>query len=131
VPILLQRFKSLRTPFYRGADCCMLCYDVTDLPSFKNLGMWKKEFTHYADVRDSTKFPFILLGNKVDCSAGDRAVPRDAAESWCSENGGIPYYETSAKVSALSNLLPNPSTHIHKHHTTAHTTAYSCSIVAV
>mmetsp|Transcript_19608 Transcript_19608/g.50992 ORF Transcript_19608/g.50992 Transcript_19608/m.50992 type:complete len:201 (+) Transcript_19608:83-685(+) len=92
-----ERFKSLRTPFYRGADCCMLCYDVTDQPSFKNLGMWKKEFTHYADVRDASKFPFVLLGNKVDCSPSERAVPHDAAEAWCAENGNVPYFETSAK----------------------------------
>jgi GTPase SAR1 family protein len=85
----------------------MLVFDVTDLPSFKNLGMWKKEFTHYADVRDATKFPFVLIGNKVDCSPGERAVPRDAADSWCDENGGMPYFETSAKV----HLLP-PYTHM-------------------
>ena len=76
----------------------MLCYDVTDQPSFKNLGMWKKEFTHYADVRDASKFPFVLLGNKVDCSPSERAVPHDAAEAWCAENGNVPYFETSAKV---------------------------------
>ena len=32
--------------------------------SFTNIPMWKKEFVHYADIRDD-KFPFVLLGNKV------------------------------------------------------------------
>eukprot|EP00041_Stephanoeca_diplocostata_P019402 m.418713 g.418713 ORF g.418713 m.418713 type:complete len:200 (+) comp21294_c0_seq3:333-932(+) len=92
-----ERFKSLRTPFYRGADCCILCYDVTDVPSFENLSMWKKEFTHYADVRDVDTFPFVLLGNKIDCSPEERKVERADAEAWCQANAEMPYYETSAK----------------------------------
>ena len=41
-----ERFKSLRTPFYRGADVCLLTFGVDDLQSFKNLGMWRKEFLY-------------------------------------------------------------------------------------
>eukprot|EP00040_Diaphanoeca_grandis_P014792 m.75181 g.75181 ORF g.75181 m.75181 type:complete len:202 (-) comp24747_c0_seq1:117-722(-) len=90
-----ERFKTLRTPFYRGADCCMLCYDVTDKPSFDNLGMWRKEFTHYADVRDEANFPFVLIGNKVD--EPDRQVNQQEAEQWCALHNNMPYFETSAK----------------------------------
>ena len=61
-----ERFKSLRTPFYRGADCCLLTFGLDDLSSFKNLSMWKKEFLYYADVQDEDRFPFVVLGNKVD-----------------------------------------------------------------
>lgn len=90
-----ERFKSLRTPFYRGSDCCLLTFDVNDTQSFENISMWRKEFLHYADVRDEDKFPFVLLGNKVD--VGDRQVNREQAEAWCASNGGMPYFETSAK----------------------------------
>jgi small GTP-binding protein len=90
-----ERFKSLRTPFYRGSDLCLLVYSVDDVKSFTNLSMWKKEFLYYADVRDQEHFPFILLGNKVD--VGDRAVQQEEADSWCRKNGGVPYFETSAK----------------------------------
>ena len=57
--------------------------------------MWKEEFLHYADVRDIDKFPFVLIGNKVDL--GQRVVRRETAEEWCSQNANMPYYETSAK----------------------------------
>ncbi|XP_066286240.1 ras-related protein Rab-9B-like [Branchiostoma lanceolatum] len=90
-----ERFKSLRTPFYRGADCCLLTFALNDVQSFKNLGMWKKEFLYYADVRDPDNFPFVVLGNKCDMT--DREVATEQVEAWCRENGDLPLYETSAK----------------------------------
>lgn len=90
-----ERFKSLRTPFYRGSDLCLLVYAVDDVKSFTNLTMWKKEFLYYADVRDPDNFPFILLGNKLDVE--QRAVSQEEADTWCRQNGGVPYFETSAK----------------------------------
>eukprot|EP00058_Branchiostoma_floridae_P015359 XP_002600847.1 hypothetical protein BRAFLDRAFT_121119 [Branchiostoma floridae] len=90
-----ERFKSLRTPFYRGADCCLLTFALNDVQSFKNLGMWKKEFLYYADVRDPDNFPFVVLGNK--CDMADREVATEQVEAWCRENGDLPLYETSAK----------------------------------
>ena len=35
-------FRSLRTPFYRGSDCCLLTFSVDDSQSFQNLSNWKK-----------------------------------------------------------------------------------------
>ena len=94
-----ERFKSLRTPFYRGADVCLLTFGVDDLQSFKNLGMWRKEFLYYADVQDADNFPFVVLGNKIDFPNEDRAVSTAEGESWCNTNGNVPYHETSAKDS--------------------------------
>jgi small GTP-binding protein len=90
-----ERFKSLRTPFYRGTDCCLITFDVNDAQSFEHISMWKQEFLHYADVKDPDKFSFVLIGNKVDL--GQRLVKPEQAEQWCAANGGMPYYETSAK----------------------------------
>lgn len=90
-----ERFKSLRTPFYRGSDCCLLTFAVDDVQSFQNLGMWKKEFLYYADVKEPDNFPFIVIGNKVDVA--DRKVSPEEASRWCANNGSMPYFETSAK----------------------------------
>jgi small GTP-binding protein len=90
-----ERFRSLRTPFYRGTDCCMLTFDVNDAQTFTNISLWRKEFLHYADVRDPSTFPFILLGNKVD--QGNRVVTEQQIQQWCAENGGMQFFETSAK----------------------------------
>ena len=39
-----ERFQSLGVAFYRGADACVLVYDVTSQNSFKTLEIWRDEF---------------------------------------------------------------------------------------
>lgn len=39
-----ERFQSLGVAFYRGADCCVLVYDVNSMKSFDNLNNWREEF---------------------------------------------------------------------------------------
>lgn len=39
-----ERFQSLGVAFYRGADCCVLVFDVTNPKSFDSLESWKEEF---------------------------------------------------------------------------------------
>lgn len=39
-----ERFQSLGVAFYRGADCCVLVYDVTSANSFRSLDSWRDEF---------------------------------------------------------------------------------------
>lgn len=52
--------------FYRGADCCVLVFDVTAPNTFKSLDSWRDEFLIQASPRDPENFPFVVLGNKVD-----------------------------------------------------------------
>jgi Ras-related protein Rab-7A len=56
----------LGVAFYRGADCCVLVYDVTAPATFKNLESWRDEFLIQASPRDPENFPFVVIGNKVD-----------------------------------------------------------------
>ncbi|KAF6146345.1 hypothetical protein GIB67_020439 [Kingdonia uniflora] len=93
-----ERFQSLGVAFYRGADCCVLVYDVNVLKSFDTLDNWHDEFLKQANVSDPQTFPFILLGNKVDIDGGNsRVVSQKKAKEWCASRGNIPYFETSAK----------------------------------
>lgn len=39
-----ERFQSLGVAFYRGADCCVLVYDVNVAKTFENLDNWRDEF---------------------------------------------------------------------------------------
>jgi len=39
-----ERFQSLGVAFYRGADCCVLVYDVNSSKSFEALDGWRDEF---------------------------------------------------------------------------------------
>ncbi len=39
-----ERFQSLGSAFYRGADCCVLVFDVNSGKSFDDLDNWRDEF---------------------------------------------------------------------------------------
>ncbi|KAI6225114.1 Ras domain containing protein [Aphelenchoides fujianensis] len=91
-----ERFQSLGVAFYRGADCCVLTYDITNGNSFKSLETWRDEFLVQASPRDPENFPFVLLGNKIDLES-KRAVSERRAQSWCQGKNNMPYFEVSAK----------------------------------
>ncbi len=84
--------------FYRGADACILVYDITVEKSFDQLNSWREEFLSQANPRDPDNFTFVVIGNKVDRES-ERRVPKSKATQWCKSKGPkpIPYYETSAK----------------------------------
>ena len=93
-----ERFQSLGVAFYRGADACVLVYDITNQKSFEQLDSWRDEFLIQAGPRDPENFPFVVLGNKVD-KESERRVTTNKAKQWCKSKGinPIPHYETSAK----------------------------------
>lgn len=93
-----ERFQSLGVAFYRGADACILVYDITAEKSFDQLNSWRDEFLSQASPRDAENFPFVVLGNKVD-KESERRVPKSKATQWCKvkESKPLPYFETSAK----------------------------------
>ncbi|KAL8487761.1 hypothetical protein ACS0TY_023762 [Phlomoides rotata] len=93
-----ERFQSLGVAFYRGADCCILVYDVNVHKSFETLQNWHQDFLKQVDPSNPETFPFVLIGNKVDIDGGSsRVVSESTAREWCISKGNIPYFETSAK----------------------------------
>ena len=91
-----ERFQSLGVAFYRGADCCVLVFDVNVAKTFENLDSWRDEFLIQAGPRDPENFPFVVLGNKIDLE-NQRVVSNKRAMAWCQAKGNIPFFETSAK----------------------------------
>jgi Ras-related protein Rab-7A len=91
-----ERFQSLGVAFYRGADCCVLVYDVNSSKSFEALDGWRDEFlvqvggdewvvvtnddvgcsttNVQASPHDPENFPFVVLGNKIDMEESKRMV---------------------------------------------------------
>nr|GLL28386.1 ras-related protein Rab7-like isoform X3 [Ipomoea trifida]GMC48591.1 ras-related protein rab7 [Ipomoea batatas] len=95
-----ERFHSLGVAFYRGADCCVLVYDVNAPKSFETLQHWHEEFIKQAGLTEPEKFPFILMGNKADLESEERnneTISEKRAREWCTSKGNIPYFITSAK----------------------------------
>jgi GTPase SAR1 family protein len=56
-----ERFQSLGVAFYRGADCCVLVYDVNNSKSFDTLDSWRDEFLVQASPMDPESFPFVRV----------------------------------------------------------------------
>lgn len=92
-----ERFQSLGVAFYRGADCCVLVYDVTNSKSFENIRTWRDEFLVHANVSSPETFPFVILGNKIDIEESKKTVNTKSAQELAKSLGNIPLFLTSAK----------------------------------
>jgi len=93
-----ERFQSLGVAFYRGADSCVLVYDITDTKSFDSLVGWKEEFLVQAAPQTPEEFPFVCIGNKLDLADSQRSVAKSKSSDWCQSNQ-MPLFEASAKDS--------------------------------
>ncbi|KAM9993912.1 hypothetical protein ACTFIZ_011870 [Dictyostelium cf. discoideum] len=97
-----ERYCSLGFPYYRGANCYTLCFDIHNEKSFNNLEKWMDEIRLYGD---GTNIPFILIGTKNDISRTDKSISNERIEKWCKNIEGqgiidkVHYFETSAKNS--------------------------------
>jgi Ras-related protein Rab-7A len=93
-----ERYQSLGTAFYRGADACVLVYDVSDALSFQKLESWRTAFLNAADIKDPQTFPFVVLGNKADLDAPKQVVQAASVKAWCDKHNNIPSFAVSAKT---------------------------------
>lgn len=95
-----KRFRFFLPNYSRGADGCLLCYDITRYTSFQNLKEW------YDIIRTNAKDPgFILVGGKVDLADSRRTVKQEEAEEF-QKRYNIPYYfETSSKSGFKTNEI--------------------------
>ena len=108
-----ERFQSLGVAFYRGADCCILVYDVANEKSFAKLKTWRDDFLLNSNVSNPESFPFVILANKMDVDDSKKQVTTKQANDLINElsngssgagddNGSatkknIPLFFTSAK----------------------------------
>lgn len=91
-----EKYRSLGVAYYRGADACILVFDLCDKTTFKDLDKWLETFQSQLPDEKAKNFPTILFGNKAD--KPDRIITAEAAKKWCEEHEKIPFYETSAKT---------------------------------
>ena len=90
-----ERFRSLTSLFYRGAHSCILMYDVTRRDTFQSLDAYIQHFLLHALPKDPNKFPFVVVGNKIDMSY--KAISSRHARRWCKNRNNIPHFAISAK----------------------------------
>ncbi|ETO03727.1 GTP-binding protein, partial [Reticulomyxa filosa] len=59
-----ERYNSLSSAYCKGADACVLCYDITDTQSFVDIDKWRKLFIEHNDTDNNIRF--LLVGTKWD-----------------------------------------------------------------
>ncbi len=91
-----EKYRSLSVAYYRGADACLLVYDITDKTSFKDLDKWLEAFLAQLSEDKAKRFPIVLLGNKADKK--ERIVTPEMAKKWCVAHEDMQFFETSAKT---------------------------------
>nr|GMC66548.1 ras-related protein RABC1-like [Ipomoea batatas] len=89
-----ERFRTLTSSYYRGAQGIIMVYDVTRRETFTNLSeIWAKEIDLYSTNQDCIR---MLVGNKVD-KEGERAVTKKEGIDFGREYGCL-FIECSAKT---------------------------------
>ena len=86
-----ERFRTITSSYYRGAQGIVVVYGLDDKKSFENVKQWVEEIDRYA----GEGVVKLLVGNKCDVEA--RQVTREEAEKFAEELK-MRYMETSAKT---------------------------------
>ena len=90
-----EKFKSLVEGFYRGANCCLLVYDITKKESFNEI---KNYYSKMVKEKCGEEIKTMLLGNKTDLE-NERQVSTQEGIDLSLQNGYF-FNETSC----LKNL---------------------------
>jgi Ras-related protein Rab-8A len=89
-----ERFRSLTSNFFGRADGFVLCYDISNRPSFDHVIGWMRDIK----TRAPPDCDIVLCGNKSDLE-GDRVVQVSEGQS-LAEEYGVQFFETSALTGA-------------------------------
>jgi len=74
----------LSNTFYRGADCCVIVFDISDRESYLGINDWKNNFLFSINKSHNLEIPIVLVGNKSDLAKkGERQIEgREALADW-------------------------------------------------
>ncbi|GIL62853.1 hypothetical protein Vafri_17071 [Volvox africanus] len=111
----IERFRALTANYYRGAQCVVLVYDVTQRSTLDAIAeQWLPDFNLHCTFRDAVK---MVIGNKIDMVDARVVTPEEGA-AFAREHGCM-YMETSARTDegvydafvwgVLQNIVDTPS----------------------
>ena len=64
----MERFRSMQAAYFKGADICILVYDMTSRESFIELDYWLEQVSENFGLPHVNGFPVMLVATKVDQS---------------------------------------------------------------
>ena len=88
-----EKFKSITTGYYRGANAAFIVFDLTSRKSFESVSEWIENYYKYSNP--DYERHVILIGNKSDLK-NERIITEDEIDDFVKLNK-IKYFETSAK----------------------------------
>ena len=91
-----EKFRSITTGYYRGANAAFVVFDLTSRQSFDCIGEWIENY--YKNSNPDSEKNVVLIGNKSDL-VDKREVTQEEIEKFAKDNH-IMYFETSAKTGA-------------------------------
>ena len=86
-----DKFRSITSNYYKGADGIILIYDITDRKTFNSVRNWINNIKEEAP----NKVALVLAGNKVD-DEKNRKVQESEGKKIADEYS-LPFFECSAK----------------------------------
>ena len=99
-----ERFRTITSQFYRGSQGILLCYDITNVESFRNVNRWLQQIRKNADVN----MQIALVGNKKD-RVGERRVSTEEGRAMATKYELKHFFETSASRATASSSPSKPS----------------------
>ena len=88
-----EKFRSITTGYYRGANAAFVVFDLTSKPTFDCLNEWIQNYYKFSNP--DTEKNVVLVGNKSDL-VNKREVSEEEIENFA-KNNNLMYFETSAK----------------------------------
>jgi Ras-related protein Rab-7A len=92
-----ERHNALAPVVFRGVDACILVFDVSDVTSFRNIELWRRQVIEYGKIHEPEKFPFVVFANKCDLETEVTEVSIDQAKSTIEEQH-MSLFAVSAKT---------------------------------
>ena len=92
-----EKFRSISSSYYRGSDCIVLCYDITNRESFHSLSYWLDLIN--TNAKDNVVI--VIIGLKKDLD-GNRMVSVKEAKQFSKQYGE--YYEFSSKDQTANDI---------------------------
>jgi Ras-related protein Rab-7A len=88
---------TIGNSFYRGANGCLLVYDVNNSASYEQIMQWHDELMARVVTSEDKYFPIVVVGNKVDLRTEEnRLENQEDVLHWCREHA-YGHIEASAK----------------------------------
>ncbi|OKL61657.1 hypothetical protein UA08_02196 [Talaromyces atroroseus] len=112
-----ERFRSISRLYYRGANACLLCYDITDENSFKEMTGWLQELKSHLgsgggsasdDGDDIPPLVIHVVGTKSDIVAIDpsrRKVPFERTIAYVAEQLYPSQASTPPPTAGFGNMV--------------------------